>query len=243
MGVVKNRRSKRLSRLIMFFFIILSIVIYFNSSISKITQIEIVGLELLTEEEVYNLAEIKSGMQYLFLSTSRMSEKLLKEKKVKTVEVEKKFPGKLSIHIIENQIIAYLYHSNKEWRPILENGYILDNGNNMSYINRPLITNWPKQENVSLLAAELTRVQPMILENISEIQYNREALEEDRLLLYSKDGYTIHVYLNELANKLNLLPGIINQLKEKKYSTGEIYLLDSIRFEEYKNNEGKENES
>ena len=239
---MKQKRNKRLSKLLFIFFFIISLVIYFNSSISKITQIEIIGLNILSEEEVYKQGEINHGMQYLFLSPAKVSDKLLEGSKIKEVLVKKHFPGKLKIDITENKIIAYLHHSNKEWLPILENGYIMNSSKNTSYINRPLITNWPKEEKITLLATELTKVQPVILEEISEIQYNHVQLEQDRLLLYTKDGYTIHVNLLDLGNKLNLLPNIIDQLKEKNYPVGEIYLLDSIRFEEYKHNEVIENE-
>lgn len=232
--IVKPKRSRRVLNLILFFFFVLAIIAFFNSSISRITDIQIQGNHFLTEKEIYDQGNLRLNMQYFFLIPSSLEEKLAKLQEIKKVEIQKVFPSKLKISIVEYQPIAFLQQKNNEWLPILENGYLVPKPMNGQFMNGPLITEWKDQRLLSKLADQLKKIQPVILDQISEIRQNGQVDDPSQLLLIMNEGYKVHVSLEKLANNLNLYPSIIENVKEKTTKLGDIYMLESIRFEEFK---------
>lgn len=228
----KPKKRRKLLVLIIIFFLLLAIIIFFNSSFSRIIDIEVNGATLLTEEEIYKKGKININMQYLFTNTSEIEKKLLQFKEVKEVEVIKEFPGKLTINIVEHKPIA-LYYSGKEWLPVLENGYLYEGTYKNKYINYPLITKWDNKDTISLLAAELAKVSPSVLLEMSEIQQNPQVYDPNQILIISNKGYKIHVSLDDVGEKLNLYPSIVESIEAKGAGLGNIYLMESIRFEEF----------
>lgn len=228
----KQKKRRKLLALIIIFFLLLAIIIFFNSSFSRIIDIEVNGAELLTKEEIYKKGKININMQYLFTNTSKIEKKLLEFEEVKEVEVIKEFPGKLKINIIEYKPIA-LYYSSNEWLPVLENGYLYEGTYKNKYINYPLITKWDNKDTISILAAELATVSPSVLLEMSEIQQNPQAYDPNQLLIISNKGYKIHVSLEDISEKLNLYPSIVESIESKGAGLGNIYLMESIRFEEF----------
>lgn len=231
---VKKNNSK-LFILIFLFFLLIAVVIFLNSSISKITNIEIVGLDLLTEEKLLEEIDIYSGKYYFLVDTESIRNELLQIDLVNNVEVIKHFPGSLSINIVEQKIIAYYKDTENNWIPVLENGSLYHDSHNQEFIDKPLITVWENKELLNDLALELIKVKPFILEKISEITLNSEEDELNRLLIYTREGYRIHVMIENLSENLNLYPEIIEGISKKTSNKGDIYLIDSFRFVEFNN--------
>jgi len=231
---VTSKKSKQLLFLLLLFFLLLAVIIYFNSPISRINEIEIFGLELLSEEKLYGQADLQKNMQYLFTSTAKITEKLLELKELKEVTVEKHFPGQLSIKVVEQKPVAILAINDAMWQPLLENGYLFQAPQGKrQFLNYPIITTWRDQELLNRLASELAMVRPSTLTEISEIQQNYQDTDSQLLLMYTIDGYTLHMLLEDISNKLELYPAIITELAAKGAGPGNIYLLESIRYEEY----------
>lgn len=234
-GRRKDKKKNNNNSLIFFiflFFLIIAIVSFLNSSISRINVIEITGICLLTEEEIYEQANIYYDMNYFIARKSKIKDNLLDLEEVKDVEIAKVFPGKLDIHIIELKPLAYLY-SNSEWVPILEDGLLYYEPYDNDFLEHPLVTNWQDMSQIKILAEELNNTKPSVLVEISEIQQNAQENNPNQLLIFTREGYRIHLLLEDFSNKLNLYPEIIENLKTKTTNTGDIYLFDSIRFEEY----------
>lgn len=229
----KQHKPRKLIALIIIFFLLISVVIFFNSSFSRIVEIKITGLNLLNENEIYEKAKININMQYLFTSSARIEKKLLGFKEIKDVEVTKQFPGKLNINIVEYEPVTLLYYNNK-WFPVLENGYIYQRSYENIYVNYPLITKWNDLETIPQLVEELNEVNPKVLMEISEIQQNPQNNNPDQLLLITREGYKVHITLKDISEKLNHYPTIVESLKAKSSSLGNIYLFESMRFEEFK---------
>lgn len=231
--VLHQKKSKKTLRLIFFFFLLVAIISFFNSSISRIIDIEVIGLRLLSEKTIYDQAGLAKNMHYFFTRTSSIENKLLMLEQIKEVKATKEFPGKLRIHIVEQKPVALFYNSANKWEMILENGYLYNYDNKKIFLELPLVTKWQDLDLLPRLGAELDKVNLSILNEISEIHQNPQKADSNQLLLYSKDGYKIHISLNDLGDKLNLYPLIIESLQTKNDNPGDIYLLDSMRFEEF----------
>ncbi|MFX0559783.1 cell division protein FtsQ/DivIB [Tepidibacillus infernus] len=240
--VMIPKKNRKLLRYLFLFFLLIAMITYFNLPISRITSIQITGLNLLTEKEIYEKGKLHQNMHYWFLKASSLENRLLELPEIKKVEVEKKYPGKLRIQILEQKPIAFLY-SKKQWVPVLENGYLVQKKIDQIVMNRPLISEWKNNDQLPTLARELAKVDPAILDELSEIKNEPNMIDTNQVLIYTREGYRLHVHLDELSKKINLLSSILENLKAKTKNLGDIYLLDSIRFEEYKNSGEPNNEN
>lgn len=227
-----RKTNKRLTAIIVLFFILIAFLIYFNSSFSKITMIQITGLNLLQEKDIYDKAGLDNNMQYFLTGVSNIENSLLELLEVKEVEVTKTFPGKLFIRIEENNPIAFIYRNDK-FTLLLENGYIYHKDITKKYLDIPYITKWTDDTGIKDLANELTETDPSVLYQISEIQQNPQTLYPNQLLLITKEGYKVHINLDELSDRLELYPLIVESLKSKSTKLGDIYMVESIRFKEF----------
>ncbi len=228
----KKKVNTKFFFIIFLFLLIVAIIVFINSPISRIDEIEITGISLLTEEEIFEKANIYYDMKYFFALKSKIKDDLLELEVVKEVEVIKIFPGKLSINIVEFKPLAYLYYK-PDWIPILEDGLVYNKLNNNDFLEHPLVTNWQDMSQINKLAEELNNTKSSVLVEISEIQQNPQENNPNQLLIFTRDGYRLHLVLEDFSKKLNLYPEIIENLKTKSTKTGDIYLFDSIRFEEY----------
>lgn len=232
---VTKKNNGKLILFIFVFFLLIAIVIFLNSSISKISNIQIIGIDLLTEEEIYKKADINLDMYYFFADPDSIESNLKELDIIKEVEVTKKFPGILTILAVEQEFVAYFKKSEHEWVPVLENGSLYNKEYNEDFFDRPLITKWTDMDLISDLASELSEIKPSILEEISEITQNPQEDELNRLLVYTREGYRIHINIEDLSENLNLYPEIIEGICDKTDNKGDIFLLESFRFVEFNN--------
>lgn len=228
----KKGNNNKLFIIIFLVFLIVAIVIFLNSSYSKINVIEITGISLLTEDDIYETTNIYYEMNYFLALKTKIKDDLLKLEEVKEVEVVKIFPGKLFIHIVEFKPLAYLYDQ-PDWILIFENGLLYYKLNNIDFLEYPLVTDWQDMGQINKLAEELNKTKSSVLAEISEIQQNSQEDKPNQILIFTREGYRVHLLLEDFSKKLNLYSEIIENLKTKSTNTGDIYLFDSIRFEEY----------
>ncbi len=239
---MKPKRNRRVLKWVIFFFFVIAIIAFFNTPISRVTDIQISGNHFLADKEIYEQGNLHLNMQYFFLFPSTIEGKLAELKEIKNVKIQKVFPGHVKVSIVEYQPIAFLNNKKNGWLPLLENGYLIQRPLQDQFISGPLITEWKDQEQLTKLADELKKVQPHILEEISEIQQNGQVDDPNRLLLFMNEGYKVHVPLEKLSTNMNLYPSIIENIKDKTMNLGDIYMLESIRFEEFKNSGDQKNE-
>lgn len=228
----KVRNNNKLIFYIFLFFLLIAIIAFFNSSISKISDIEVIGISLLSVEDVYQQANIYSDMFYFLARKSKIKENLLDLDEVKDVEVSKKFPKKLTINITEKKSLAYI-NIDEKWIPILEDGQLYYKYNGDSFLGHPLVTNWSDLSLIKKLVEELNKTNASILAEISEIQQNPQDNDQNQLLIFTDEGYRIHLSLDNFSAKLNLYPEIRESIRAKTTKMGDIYLFESLRFEEF----------
>lgn len=226
-----KKRKKKPLILIILFFLLISIMLFLNSDISRIKSIEINGNNLLSENDIQKQADIYLDINYFFIKTSSIEAKLLNLDEVKEVKAEKQFPGQLKVDIVEFKPVAIWLKGDKTL-PILENGYVYS-GKNKIYVDYPIVSKWGDEKLIPELANELSQVDSSILQHISEIQLNPQAAYPKQLLLITREGYKIHICLDDISEKLDIYPDILASLEDKETKLGEIYLLESMRFEEY----------
>lgn len=235
--VSRSRRSKKKkkSNNIIFLFIILllvAFVTFFFLPVSKIFDISITGIDLLTEEEVIGQSQVYEGISYFLVNTDKIESELKKLHICKDATIKKTFPSELTINILENAEVAYLF-DNDRWYTVLENGYITDRVKELDFNKFPLITAWEDKDLITNLAVEINKTKKAVITELSEIQLLSTDEGVEQVLIFTREGYKVHLELKSFSSKMNIYLDIVDTLKSKESGLGNIYLFDSIRFEKF----------
>ena len=207
-----------------FIFLVVATILYFSIAYlldTKIKNIYIYDNNILTDQEIIELAGIEDYPSFYKTLSLSIKKKIEKNPLIKEVKIKKRFFNVLKIYVIE--YIAVLSKNNKL---ILENGYEID------YIPSkvPILNNTPDNEVYNDLLTELSKLNKSELSRISEITHSPTEYDKTRFLLYMNDGN--HVYINITSfDKLNYYNEIYPTLNNKK---GTLYLDSGNHFEVFK---------
>lgn len=230
----RNKKKKKTKIIILLFIIILvaAFIIFLFLPVSKIYDISITGTNLLTSEEVIKQAKIYEGISYFLVNTEKIKLELEKLYICKEAVLEKTFPGKLSIDIIENAEVAYLFDKDR-WHTVLENGYITERVKNLDFSRLPLITSWENKDLITDLAVEINKTKKTVIAEISEIILFTTDENVNQVLIFTREGYNVYLELKNFSSKMNIYLDVVETLKSKESGLGSIYLYDSIHFEKF----------
>lgn len=123
----KQKANRRLISFIMLFFIMVLIIVYLQTPISKVSTISVTGNENVSKKEIIDLSDINSGdTEFWSLDKQKTEKKIQQNKLVKKAEISKSLPNKINIAIEEYKAIAYL-EKDDVYYEVLENGSVLPN--------------------------------------------------------------------------------------------------------------------
>jgi len=219
---VKKRKKKRKIKkvFILFIIIILLGLLGYGYSRLSITNIYVLGNNILTEDEIIREADLITYPKIYQVSKRKIEQKLLQNDLIKEVNVSKSFFGKIKINIIENKI---LYRKN--------NNYILSSGKVSSLdkdiIDVPVLLNDIDTDVENKFIEKMTLVNHDILIKISEIEYAKNELDDERFLFYMNDGNYVYITLSKI-NAVNNYNEIYPTLGGKK---GILYLDSGNHFQ------------
>lgn len=186
----------------------------------SITNIYVLGNNILTEDEIIREADLITYPKIYQVSKRKIEQKLLQNDLIKEVNVSKSFFGKIKINIIENKI---LYRKN--------NNYILSSGKVSSLdkdiIDVPVLLNDIDTDVENKFIEKMTLVNHDILIKISEIEYAKNELDDERFLFYMNDGNYVYITLSKI-NAVNNYNEIYPTLGGKK---GILYLDSGNHFQ------------
>lgn len=239
----EQRRQKANRRFILYisvFFILILVVVYFQSSLSTVDQIQVSGNHYVSSEEVIKAARITGESGFWDVKAPPLESKIESIGEIESATVEKQFPNDILISVQEFGRIAYLKEGIRYF-PILENGYRLDPlEKNDVPVNAPLLVNWKQGEQLERIAVELSKLPEAIIHRISEIRFSPSAEFPGGIIVYMTDGFEVWATTEDFAENMKSYPSIVEELGEKQ--RGIIHMRVSIYFESYKQKEGSENE-
>lgn len=210
----KNKKTVN-SRLILYIsvlFLLVLFLIYFRSPLSNIKKVNVVGNHYMTDEQVMQEAGITYEMSYFRAAAHKAEEKLERRKEIKQVDVQKRFPNQIDIHIEEYVTIGYINKDGK-LQPLLENGKtlsVLPNGK--LPVAAPIFAPF-EEKKMEALIEELEKLTPTILRSISEIHYTPTNSNEDHLTLYMNEGYEVSTTIQDFAKRMEAYPLIIKNIE------------------------------
>ncbi len=196
----KKKRRLRIGRLFMLllFLVVISFALlkFFDF---KIRSIIITGNNILTDQEIIEMADLQDYPSYFKTLSYSVHNKILKNNYVSSVKVSK---GLLSIKIkIKEKKVLYI--DKKTGSKVTIDKNINDN----KIVCVPFLTNdVPKDKKSSFLKA-MNKINSDVLCQISEIKYDPNEIDSDRYLVYMNDGNSVYLTVNKFKkiNKYNTI--------------------------------------
>ncbi|KKI93735.1 cell division protein FtsQ [Bacillus sp. SA1-12] len=237
----KQKTNRRLISFLSVFFLLILLVIYFQSPLSKVASISVKGNKTVESEKIIELSGITTSSEFWSINSEQVVTSVKSLLQIKDVQVEKKLPNHIVLLVEEHDSIAYIERDGS-YLPILENGDVLKDKQVSAPADAPVLIDWENDKAIEVMIDELKKLSPGILNSISEIHHTPKKTDPWLIHLYMNDGYEVLASVRTFSEKMATYPDIISQLDEN--SRGIIHLEVGSYFESYEplNAEEEENE-
>ncbi|WP_053956894.1 cell division protein FtsQ/DivIB [Inediibacterium massiliense] len=125
-----HRSNKKLFSLILLLIGIVAFIVIFKTDVFTIKNVEVIGNKQISENAIISKSAITIGNHILKEKLENAKINLYKDPYIKTVEIERKFPNKIVIHITERKEEALIQFMN-EYLIIDEDGMVLRSSSQM----------------------------------------------------------------------------------------------------------------
>ena len=240
-GLREQKPRKTGSRKLRFFlfllFTVLLAVLFFRSSISKVSQIDITGNVFLPREEIGQAAGVAIGESYFTVRPSSVEERIRQLRAVRSVSVTKSFPGVVRIEVEEHPLVAYQFSASGEKEAVLANGQTFPAADAKKVMDKPVLAGWDDADPWKMKLCEtLAQIPDKLLAEISEIRPSPTTTYEDKIKMYTRSQFEVYTTVTYLPDKIQYLEEMILQMREKEIESGVFELLEvntHIPFELY----------
>ncbi|WP_182476358.1 cell division protein FtsQ/DivIB [Mammaliicoccus sciuri] len=117
----KRRRQIQLGVFIGVILLVILILLYMFTDISKVDQVDIKGEEIVSKNDIEKALDVKKDSRIYNIPVSDMKSKIEEIEGVKSVEIKRHFPNDLTVNVNEYETIG-LVKEKKRYLPLLENG-------------------------------------------------------------------------------------------------------------------------
>lgn len=229
---VKKRKLNWKRILILLLILYLIAMLLYTFFTMPIKNIYIKGTNLLTDNDIIEVANLKDYPAIFKISKSKLKKEISSLELVEDVDIKKTITGKLTITITEARPLFFNRTTNKV---VLSNNKEVENNN---YLGIPTLINRVPTDILSDFITALSEIDHDIIKMINEIEYdpnisNDITIDEYRFLLRMNDSN--HVYVNiinmERLNDYESVFATIGDLRGTVYLDS--YNADNIIFEEF----------
>ncbi|OCT17093.1 hypothetical protein A8709_24215 [Paenibacillus pectinilyticus] len=225
----RARTNRKLLAFLFIFFITVLIILFFQSSLSRISHIEVEGNELLSSEVIGQASLIAVGDRYFSVSSSTIQARIAKLPMIKSAEVNKSFPGVIHITVEEYPKVAFQIDPDGKKQAVLADGGVipLPPGSAIP-LDLPILTGWSDQDpNKAALCKVLSDIPKSALSDVSEIKPDPSESYPDKIKIYTRSQFEVHTTIAYLPDKIDNLPGYVAGLQENHITNGVITMLEA----------------
>lgn len=215
----KQKANRRFTFYASVFFLLILVVVYFQSPLSRVRTISVVGEQIVSSDKVIKASGISNKTHIWDIRKKAVMSQIKKLPTVQTVTIEKKFPNHVRITIKEYTRKAYLQKSGNFY-PILQNGTMLGRLQSGKLpVDAPILFGFSKTEPLKKVAEGLSKISRQMTHNISDIHYIGKSGSGDDLVLYMNDGNRVVASTQTFAKNIKLYPEIAANLPDGKHGT------------------------
>jgi|GEM_PF-151293 len=226
----RKKANRRLILYLMILFLLIAVVIYLQSPLSNVGNIEVQGERHVTADEIKELANITTETNYWKVDTDSIKNNVESHKEIKSVNVNRDFPNTVQIQVEEAERIGYV-QTNGEFSAILENGTKLEAASSLPGGDAPILAGFSKQTYLEEMSKQLKELPQSVTNLISEIHWEPKEDNPYQIRLYMNDGFQVLASIRNFSNKMTIYPSIVAQLEEG--AEGIIHIDVGAYFEEY----------
>lgn len=193
---VKKKKIKigRVFLALFFLFVVLFLIILLSKM--PVLGFYISGNNYYTDSEILKITGLDKYPSYLFTSNINIKKKIKDDPILESVKINKTLLGKFKVEVKEKQILFYNINTKKS---------ITSNDEEIDFYdkNSPVLVNNINDKNVyNSFLKKMKKVDKSILDNISEIKYDPNAIDKERFLISMNDGNYIYLTISKFT-KIN----------------------------------------
>ncbi|MBB6729644.1 cell division protein FtsQ/DivIB [Cohnella zeiphila] len=228
-AVPEKRRGGKLLAIVIALFVIALVVLFFRSSLSRISEIEVKGTAHLKPAEVEAVLGVSKGDSFFSAGSGLLERRVRTLKAVESVHVAKRFPGKVTVSVQEYPDVAVELGEQGKASVVLSSGLSVPLEAGEALPDRPVLTGWKADDaNRAALCAALGKLEPSLIGDVSQIAPDPSAAYPDRIKMYTRSRFEIVTTIGLLPEKV----GIIGEFVENR-EPGRIVLLDADYYMPY----------
>ncbi len=222
--------------LILVLVILIAGLLFIKSSYFTIGEVVVEGNNYVTVDDVYHIADIPEKLNIFNLNTSDIRNRLLNDLRIAEVEISRRFPGTIVIHIKERKPIVYVT-SSYGFLELDSQGIVLAAFKNLKNMNVPMITGIrldneyvsDKIENPTIQSVVhyLSLLDEPVLNQISEVN----VISPEQISAYTVASVQIRLGSSErLSDKVKLTNTILHEISDKNMNVEYIDLTYASPF-------------
>lgn len=207
----KRKGSKKLLAVLFLLFVSLLAVLFFNSSISKIAEIQISGAQFASTHDIVEAAGIAVGDAFFQTASAAIAGRVQGLPQVEEAKVTKKFPGIVKISVQEYPVVAFELSPQGSMTALLSNGAAVETANSgILLVDRPVLTGWEPNDPVkSELTKQLAQIPAKQLSDLSEISPIPSKSYPDRIRMYTRTKFEVITAVSVIPDKIEALNAVI----------------------------------
>ncbi|GAB6929624.1 hypothetical protein JCM10914A_36070 [Paenibacillus sp. JCM 10914] len=222
----KPRTAKKIIWILLLLFVALLTILFFRSPVSQVTEIQFAGNTFNTDKQLTEQSGLRIGDQFFGVDPEAVKEQLAQLGTIQSAEVVKRFPGEVSIVVVEHPTVAYELSADGDLQAILSSGTSIPVTASGIAVEKPILTQWdPEDPNKAKLSEVLAQIPNSMTTDISEIMPSPTLSFPDRIKLYTRSKFEVITSVSLLHDKVEYLnqvtemerPGIITMLEADSY--------------------------
>lgn len=206
----KRKGNKKLLAILLLLFAALLAVLFFNSSISKISDIQATGMEHTSKEQVQEAAAVSIGDAFFQTSSGEIASRVQQLPQVESAKVVKVFPGVIKIEVKEHPVVAFELMPDGTVQALLSSGASVEARTDGYLLDKPILTGWNGEDSVKReLTKQLALIPQKQLSDLSEIAPIPSKAYPDRIRMYTRTKFEVITAVSVLPDKIEALNAVI----------------------------------
>ena len=213
---IKRKKRREVFYIVTLFLIVIGVFVLLFSSYLKLKTIEVEGNNQITKEEILEAGNINNNHRTWSIKDDEIQNNIKSRFDIfKSVTVKSKLPSSIKVQVEEYSFIAQNKKEDGSIEIIMENGKPYSGKIRNNY-NLPIIENFNDDSNkLEEVYKNLNKLKQEVRLQISEIISD----ENDRLIIYMKDGQKVKALRASFADKLNYYEEISKYIEDKNNTT------------------------
>ena len=220
-AIAKQGKTKQLFlRLLFLFVFIVTCFSFITSEMFVVGDVVVEGNKYIEQDEIYKIAGIPEHLNIFRLNTSEIKSKLIKDLRVADVDVTRKFPSTIQIHIVERNPIACIA-CEYGFVEVDKQGVVLVKYKNLKPMRIPMLTGMSlnglyvgdtvEQPDVKKILEYLALLNEPTLNQISEIN----AANMQQIIAYTNSTVQIRMgNTDRIKKKAKVTEEFLEELKQ-----------------------------